>query len=392
MSILIFLIIYGLLSIIHIFIQIVRSELYYRENKIESVFPIKEKVTVILPVYNEKPEIVNKSIHSIINQTEVLIELIVIDDFSTNRVELMEKVYSFYQKNSKVQILLPDKNNGKRKCQKMGFDRATGAYIVTVDSDTILNDKQAVLKIVQPLIVDKKIGAVTGNVSVENKNVNLLTTLINFRYWLAFNQERAAQSLSGVVMCCSGPFSVYRKEIIDEIKEKYVRQKFLGIECTYGDDRHLTNLILSKGYKAVYHNQACASTYVPETVRGYIKQQIRWNKSFYREILWTFKFMFSKPFYLIYDLFMQLILPFMLIIAILLMIYQSIIYSNLYLLFSYISMIIVMSLIRVVYGIYRTRNIKFFVFVLYGFIHVLLLIPIRMYALFHLKDNNWGTR
>jgi len=39
------------------------------------------------------------------------------------------------------------------------------------------------------------------------------------------------------------------------------------------------------------------------------------------------------------------------------------------------------ALLRSAYGLARTRKPSFLIFVLYGFIHVALLIPVRLYAL-----------
>ena len=63
-------------------------------------------------------------------------------------------------------------------------------------------------------------------------------------------------------------------------------------------------------YRAMVHtrlfdNKAIAYTYVPTTMRQYIKQQIRWNKSFYREMLWTIRYISEHHSYMLYDLAMQ---------------------------------------------------------------------------------------
>ena len=54
--------------------------------------------------------------------------------------------------------------------------------------------------------------------------------------------------------------------------------------------------------------------------------------------------------------------------------------------------ITVMALARCTYAIYRTRRLSFLLFVLYGFVHAALLVPLRMRALTTLTDNSWGTR
>ena len=193
-------------------------------------------------------------------------------------------------------------------------------------------------------------------------------------------------------MCCSGPFSAYRKEIIEEVKEKYITQYFLGENCTYGDDRHLTNLVLESGYEVAFQSDSQVYTFVPETIGGYIKQQVRWNKSFYREMLWTIKFAHQHHFYMIYDLVMQFVLPFMLVVSLIAMIGQTIFYQDFGHLNQYLIVLVLIAIFRSLYGIYRTKDIGFLLFVVYGFMHVLLLLPVRFYALLTLKSTKWGTR
>lgn len=391
----IFLLVYGVLAISHIVFQIVLCHSDHRKQNKKAFKDFHSQyqasVSVIVPAYNEVPQILKNCIDSIVAQKIANLEVIVVDDCSKNREELIEKVYDTYQSNQNVKILLPEKNRGKRHCQKLGFDIAKGDIIVTVDSDTLLHDEDAVEKLIQRF-ANKKVGAVTGDVRVENKNRNILTRLITYRYWSAFHQERAAQSRFHVVMCCSGPFSAYRKEIIEKVKEKYITQYFLGENCTYGDDRHLTNLVLESGYEVAFQSDSQVYTFVPETIGGYIKQQVRWNKSFYREMLWTIKFAHQHHFYMFYDLVMQFVLPFMLVVSLIAMMIQTVIYQDVGHLYQYLIVLVLIAIVRSLYGIYRTKDFGFLLFIIYGFMHVLLLLPVRFYALLTLKSTKWGTR
>jgi hypothetical protein len=59
----------------------------------------------------------------------------------------------------------------------------------------------------------------------------------------------------------------------------------------------------------------------------------------------------------------------------------------------YIAVTAMMGLLRCSYAIYyRTRDPRFLMVLLYGFIHVFLLIPVRIRALLTLTDDRWGTR
>lgn len=41
---------------------------------------------------------------------------------------------------------------------------------------------------------------------------------------------------------------LYRNDLLQQFLESWYNQKFLGTHCTFGDDRHLTNRMLSMGY------------------------------------------------------------------------------------------------------------------------------------------------
>ncbi len=64
---------------------------------------------------------------------------------------------------------------------------------------------------------------------------------------------------------------------------RWEHQRFLGIECTFGDDRALTNMLLRKGWVSSYHSEAVAWTDVPESYSKFFRQQLRWKKSWLRE-------------------------------------------------------------------------------------------------------------
>jgi hyaluronan synthase/N-acetylglucosaminyltransferase len=61
-------------------------------------------------------------------------------------------------------------------------------------------------------------------------------------------------------------------------------------------------------------------------------------------------------------------------------------------LLHYVVVIAGMAILRCTYAIYRTRNLSFLLFVFYGFLHLGLLVPLRIRALVTLNDNSWGTR
>jgi hyaluronan synthase len=317
------------------------------------------------------------------------LDIIFVDDGSPN-IDQLKPVYDRHSNTKGITVVFK-KNGGKREAQYEGFKHAKGQFIITVDSDTLIT-AEGIYKIVAPMMKDSKIGAITGDVRVENRNQNLLTKLISLRYWLAFNLERAAQSFSGSMLCCSGPFSIYRRDVIEKVKDEYINQTFMGQKCTYGDDRHLTNLVISKGYKTMYQEGAVAYTFVPAHLREYITQQTRWSKSFFRELLWTIKETPKISLYSLWDVIVQPVLFLNFIVILGIKLFSFLDTFDVKIPLYYLTLLVVMASLRAVYGFLRTFNPAFFLFVLYGFIHVLILMPIRLKALLTLGDNGWGTR
>jgi hyaluronan synthase/N-acetylglucosaminyltransferase len=346
-------------------------------------------VDVIVTSYNEEPDRLDACLQSIVDQDYPgEVSVYVVDDYSANRDELMP-VYRRFAALPRWQVILAKENRGKRAGQDAAFRRGEGELIVTVDSDTEV-DADGVTEIVRAF-EDERIGAATGDVGVTNHRQNILTRLIGMRYWVAFNQERAAQGYFRSVLCCSGPLAAYRRSVLDQVWERYVTQSYRGITCTYGDDRHLTNLVLAVGYDTTFIPFAHAITYAPEDLGSYLRQQLRWNKSFYRELLWTMPFMLRCSPYVVFEVLVQTVLPLLLTLALVTALVLGAVEDPARL-WHYAFVIVAMAVLRCSYAIYRTKRLSFLLFVLYGFLHVALLIPTRMRALVTLGDNSWGTR
>jgi hyaluronan synthase len=346
-------------------------------------------VDVIVTSYNEEPERLEACLQSIVDQDYPgEVRTFVVDDHSLNRAELMS-IYRRFASLRGWEVILAMENQGKRAAQDAAFRYSSGELVVTIDSDTEV-DPDGVSEIVRAL-EDERVGAVTGDVGVTNDRRNVLTRLIGMRYWVAFNQERAAQSRFRTVLCCSGPLAGYRRSVLKQVWERYLTQSYRGVICTYGDDRHLTNLVLATGHDTLFVPFAHAITYAPEDLGSYLRQQLRWNKSFYRELLWTFLFLLRCSPYMVFEVIVQTALPLLLTFALTTAFLTGVVEDPARLL-HYAEVIVAMAVLRCSYAIYRTRRLSFLLFVLYGFLHVALLVPTRMRALVTLGDNRWGTR
>jgi len=101
----------------------------------------KNKVTVIIPTYN-RAYIISKSIESVLNQTYDNIELIIVDDGSSDNTE--EVVNSF--NDDRIKYYKLKKNGGTAVARNYGIDKATGEYIAFQDSDDIFRPNKIELQ------------------------------------------------------------------------------------------------------------------------------------------------------------------------------------------------------------------------------------------------------
>ncbi len=99
-------------------------------------------VSVVMPVHNSE-KFLRDSVESVLQQLCVNLELIVIDDCSSDSsVSILSEYASL---NSNVKFVQLNKNSGAGPSRNAGIDIATGRYIAFIDSDDIWNaDKLSV--------------------------------------------------------------------------------------------------------------------------------------------------------------------------------------------------------------------------------------------------------
>ena len=100
------------------------QECYHDENM--------TKVSIIVPVYNVE-KYLKKCLDSLINQTLKEIEIIIVNDGSTDNSELIIKIYTENYPD-KIKVINKE-NGGLSDARNYGIPYATGEYIAFLDSD-----------------------------------------------------------------------------------------------------------------------------------------------------------------------------------------------------------------------------------------------------------------
>ncbi|MFA7068236.1 MAG: glycosyltransferase family 2 protein, partial [Acidaminococcaceae bacterium] len=161
--------------------------------------------------------------------------------------------------------------------------------------------------LVQPFI-DTEMGGVSGRTDVANTYTNSLTKMQSVRYYIAFRMMKAAEGFFDAVTCLSGPLSCYRKDLVLRYCDEWLGQTFLGQRATFGDDRSMTNFILRHN-RTGYQDTAVCYTIVPNQYSIFLKQQMRWKRSWLRESLIATRFMWKKEPFMALSFYMGVLVP-----------------------------------------------------------------------------------
>ena len=349
-------------------------------------------LTVIIPAYNEGA-MVKKAIYSVIaaDYPHDRLEVYAIDDGSTDDTwRYIQAAAIRYPR--LVKPFRFTKNRGKRAALEEGFRRARGKIVLTVDSDSMI-EHDTLLAMAGPFR-DSRIGAVAGKVLVYNQNQGIIPRMLQVRFVLSFDFLRAVQSTYGTVYCCPGALAAYRTSAVRQVLEPWMNQRFLGARCTYGEDRSLTNFILSLGYDSVYQRTGIVHTVVPWTYQKLCKMYLRWDRSHVRETIHFAQIVWKRPFWprliSLADVFItNMRYPIgwaSLVLFATLSVNDPATILRLFCVMGFFSSL------NMIYYLYTERSWLFLYGILYAYFSFLTLFWVFPYALLTVRTRNWGTR
>ena len=89
-------------------------------------------ISIVVPAYNKEPYI-KQCMDSLVNQTFKNIEIIVVDDASTDNT--LQILRDYEKKDSRVKIIAKEHNCGRHVARKTGVQETIGDYVLFVDAD-----------------------------------------------------------------------------------------------------------------------------------------------------------------------------------------------------------------------------------------------------------------
>ena len=192
------------------------------------------KVSVIIPVYNME-KYIEKCLDSIINQTMKNIEVIIINDGSTDNSEqiILEYIKSNHETNI---IYLKKDNGGLSDARNYGVTYATGKYISFIDADDyIKNDLYKNLE----KYMDKEIDLIKFKMQTVNEDGKIIEKISGPIFEECTGEEGFGKLCTLDKFIDPACIYLYRREFFIDNKFKYE----LG---TYHEDFGLTSLIIIK--------------------------------------------------------------------------------------------------------------------------------------------------
>lgn len=197
-------------------------------------------VSIVVPVYNVE-KYLKKCIESIISQTYKNLEIILVDDGSTDG---SGKICDDYLTKDKRIKVIHKQNGGLSDARNVGIGVATGKYITFIDSDDYVENDY--IEYLYNLIINNKCDMSICSLKLHSKN-KFIDNAINYNTCIFTNKECLKN------MLCENGFNV------SACAKMYKTKLFENIDFPYGklcEDNGTTYKLILKCDKIAYGNES----------------------------------------------------------------------------------------------------------------------------------------
>ncbi|MBP7741066.1 MAG: glycosyltransferase family 2 protein [Candidatus Pacebacteria bacterium] len=239
------------------------------------------RVAIIVPCWNEETTIAG-TVHSLLalDYPADRLQIILVNDGSTDGTQAAMDVF---QTEPRVAILHKE-NGGKHTAINAGMELAQDADIIgCLDADSFV--APSALREMIAYFDDSKVAAVTPAMSVLNPRT-ALERMQNAEYIFGIGWRHALALVNGIFVT-PGPFSMYRKSVIDELGGFRYAHQAEDMEMALRMQRH--------GWHIENAPKARVYTKAPRNVFALIKQRTRWTTGFLRNVLLDYSDLVGNP-------------------------------------------------------------------------------------------------
>ena len=235
-------------------------------------------VALIIPCYNEEAT-VKLSIESALrtDYPKDKFELILVDDGSKDRTrEIMEE----FRGHPQVKIIF-QKNGGKHTALNAGIAATDAEIVGCLDADTML-EPDAVQRTL--VCFDKpNVAAAMSAISIREPR-GFLERMQSAEYTMSIFFRHALCSINAIFVT-PGPFSLYRRSVIDKVGGFVYGQQT--------EDMEMALRLQRAGYEIDNIPGAHVTTHAMDTLPKLLRQRMRWSSGFFRNVLFDYRDLIS---------------------------------------------------------------------------------------------------
>ncbi len=218
-------------------------------------------VSVVIAAFNEEEHIAD-TLRGCVKIKYDDYEIVVVDDGSTDKT--VHKVLPFVRR-GQVRLVRKMMNEGKAMALNDGIRCTRGEILLIMDADAIPDPN--ILNCIVPHFQSPRVGAVTGNPRVANRNT-LLSKLQAIEFTSIISLQRRAQRIWGRILTMSGVVGAFHRDAMHDVG--------LFSPDMSTEDIDLSWKLQMRFYDIRYEPRAVVWMRVPATLRGLWRQRRRW--------------------------------------------------------------------------------------------------------------------
>ncbi|QNF29942.1 poly-beta-1,6-N-acetyl-D-glucosamine synthase [Metabacillus elymi] len=221
-------------------------------------------ISILVPCYNEE-ETIEETIQHLSGISYPKKEIIAVNDGSTD--DTFKILRRLAKQHQDLKIIDCQENRGKANALIIACHASKAEYLICVDSDALLDQYAAHYLIYHFLHKGERLGAVTGNPRIRNRDT-LLSRLQIVEYASIIGAIKRTQRILGKIMTVSGVVVAFRKKALIDVG--------LWDRDMITEDISVSWKLQQRFWDIRYEPRALCWMLVPETIRGIWKQRIRW--------------------------------------------------------------------------------------------------------------------